>query len=465
MSAPPKKRAPTRKAGRRDNEANYAAVLSRNGTRSSIARVAFTTSRALEFFTESELTTQISYRKELWPLVLIKELIDNAIDACEVATTNSIEIDVQLEKDSIVVRDNGPGITRKIINGVLDYDVRISDKKHYIAPTRGQLGNALKCVVAAAFVATGDKSVIEIVARGWRYTIEVQLDRIKQEPKIDCTPTKEPTGHGTFLKIRWPEVASYFRPYHRDDLYRLYTLNDAIAALIEDYVALNPHVSFTFNKQRRAATAPDWQKWRTDAPTSAHWYRPEDLRALIAAHVKERSKRDMFVRDFISGFAGLARTRVLAEVLAAIKLKGKRLSDLVRGDDVDMASVKRLLRAMQDHSKPVLPKRLGVIGQDHLKLYFDSFGAKGFKYHKKAFVDDDRLPVVLEIAFAMKPDSSENSRRIIGLNWSPTFKIPSGAIEQAINRCQVDSSDPVILLIHVARPRFEFTDHGKGAIA
>ena len=106
--------------------------------RDSIRRVAFSTSRALEFFTESELTTQIGYRRKLWPLVLIKELIDNAIDACETAATKSIEISVQLEKDSITVSDNGPGITRKIIKGVLDYSSRISDKKHYIAPTRGQ---------------------------------------------------------------------------------------------------------------------------------------------------------------------------------------------------------------------------------------------------------------------------------------------------------------------------------------
>jgi hypothetical protein len=75
------------------------------------------------------------------------------------------------------------------------------------------------------------------------------------------------------------------------------------------------------------------------------------------------------------------------------------------------------------------------------------------------------LPVVLEIAFATKPDAGERSRRIFGLNWSPVFKIPSGEIGEAISSCHVESDDPVILLIHAARPRFEFTDHGKGAIA
>jgi DNA topoisomerase VI subunit B len=425
------------------------------------ARVAFKTDRALEFFSEPELTTQIGYRRGLWPLVLTKELIDNAVDACETAATGPIEIGVQLDKDSITVSDNGPGITRKIIKGVLDYSSRVSDKKHYVAPTRGQLGNALKCVVAAPFVTTGKTSVIEIAARGQRHRIEIQLDRIAQRPKIACTTTSEPTGIGTFLQVHWPEVSSYFESDWLD-LYQFDNLHEAVAALIEDYRAFNPHASFIFNGDRRTATTPSWQKWRTDQPTSAHWYRPEDLRALIAAHINER---DLPVRDFVSNFAGLARNHVRADVLTAAKVKGSHLGDLVRGGDVDMAAVRRLLGAMRDHSKPVQPRRLGIIGQDHLARYFESLGANNFKYQKRAFIDSDGLPVVLEIAFATKPDSAEGSRRIFGLNWSPIFKTPSGEIGDAISNCQVQSDDPVILLIHVARPRFEFTDHGKGAIA
>jgi DNA topoisomerase VI subunit B len=443
------------------NQPTAPTVLPKTGAASNIARVPFTTSRELEFFTESELTTQIGYRKGLWPIVLIKELIDNAIDACETTATGAIEIVVQLAKDSISVSDNGPGLSGKIIKGVVDYRSRISDKKHYIAPTRGQLGNALKCVVAAALVATGETSLIEIASRGRRHMIEIQLDRIAQKPKIAYTTTSEPSGVGTFLQVHWPGVASYFQS-DGHDLYQFDNLDEAVDALIEDYLAFNPHASFTFNGKRRPATDPSWQKWQTDHPTSAHWYRDADLRGLIAAHITER---DMPVRDFISNFAGLARNRVRADVLTAARIKGTHLSDLVRGGDVDMAAVRRLLVAMQEHSKPVQPKRLGIIGEDHLKRYFESLGANNLKYYRKAFIDNDGLPVVLEIAFATKPDAGESSRRIFGLNWSPVFKIPSGEIGEAISGCQVESDDPVILLIHAACPRFEFTDHGKGAIA
>jgi DNA topoisomerase VI subunit B len=429
-----------------------------NGT-----RFAFTTSRALEFFTESELTTQIGYRKGLWPLVVIKELIDNSIDACETSATKSIEIGVQLNEDTFYVWDNGPGITSKIVKGVLDYGSRISDKKHYVSPTRGQLGNALKCVVSAPFVATGQTGNILMTARGRQHAVEITLDRVAQKPLVSLTTEKTQRETGTIFGVLWNEVASYFES-DSCDLYQSDDLSDAVGSLIEDYAAFNPHVSFTFNSQRRAATNPAWQKWRTDAPTSPHWYRPEDLRALVAAHITER---DLPVRDFIANFAGLARTRTRADCLAAAKINGSHLSDLVKGDDVDMAAVQRLLDAMRRYSKPLQPTRLGLIGQDHLKSHFASLGASEntFKYQKRPFIDDDGLPVVLETAFAVQPRADAISRRIVGLNWAPIFKIPSGAIGEAISSCQVDSDDPVILLIHAARPRFEFTDHGKGSLA
>src|SRR5262245_11420346 len=62
--------------------------------------------------------------------------------------------------------------------GPLDDAVRISDKSHYVSPTRGQLGNALKCLWAAPFVVSGERGLVEVAARGVRHRVEVSLDRI-----------------------------------------------------------------------------------------------------------------------------------------------------------------------------------------------------------------------------------------------------------------------------------------------
>lgn len=48
-----------------------------------LQRATFTTNRIMEFFSEKELQMQIGYARDAWPVALVKELIDNALDACE----------------------------------------------------------------------------------------------------------------------------------------------------------------------------------------------------------------------------------------------------------------------------------------------------------------------------------------------------------------------------------------------
>ena len=48
-----------------------------------LERATFTTSRLLDFFSEKELTAQTGHGPAQWPLVILKELADNALDACE----------------------------------------------------------------------------------------------------------------------------------------------------------------------------------------------------------------------------------------------------------------------------------------------------------------------------------------------------------------------------------------------
>ena len=52
-----------------------------------LKRTTFETSRLMEFFSEKELAMQIGSDPASWPLALVKELIDNALDACESAGT------------------------------------------------------------------------------------------------------------------------------------------------------------------------------------------------------------------------------------------------------------------------------------------------------------------------------------------------------------------------------------------
>src|SRR5262245_65584009 len=101
-----------------------------------LQRTAFTTSRALEFFSEKELTMQLGFASDFWPIALLKELLDNALDACETAGV-APEIRVEVTPQTLTVRDNGPGLPRQVLERSLDYLVRVSDKAHYVSPSRG----------------------------------------------------------------------------------------------------------------------------------------------------------------------------------------------------------------------------------------------------------------------------------------------------------------------------------------
>ena len=48
-------------------------------------RTTFETSRLLDFCSEKELTAQTGHEPDKWPLVILKELTDNALDGCEEA--------------------------------------------------------------------------------------------------------------------------------------------------------------------------------------------------------------------------------------------------------------------------------------------------------------------------------------------------------------------------------------------
>jgi hypothetical protein len=74
-----------------------------------LVREVFATSRLLEFCSLKELVNQTGHGAWDWPLVVLKELVDNAIDACEEAGVSPY-VAVAVADGKIVVTDNGPGI-------------------------------------------------------------------------------------------------------------------------------------------------------------------------------------------------------------------------------------------------------------------------------------------------------------------------------------------------------------------
>ena len=174
---------------------------------STLERTTFRTSRLLEFCSRKELVAQTGHEPDAWPLVVLKELLDNALDACEEAGV-APEIVVQVEPRAITVVDNGPGIPPQTVTEILDFSSRVSSREAYVAPDRGAQGNALKTILAMPFVLDGQTGRVEIRARGRRHEIEFAVDALRQAPVIRHHHHEEQNVRkGTSITVIWPEFS------------------------------------------------------------------------------------------------------------------------------------------------------------------------------------------------------------------------------------------------------------------
>lgn len=170
-----------------------------------LERETFTISRQLEFFNPVELTKQIGFSQSDWPVALLKELIDNSLDACESANIAPV-ITVDLHEHKLIVADNGPGLPLEILQQSLDYTSRTSNKLGYDGPSRGKQGNAFKTTWAAGFTATGEGR-IKVETANYAALITVTLDRIAQQPRLELAEVATDVRNGTRITLHWRGIA------------------------------------------------------------------------------------------------------------------------------------------------------------------------------------------------------------------------------------------------------------------
>jgi hypothetical protein len=443
-----------------------------------LTRVAFKVSRLMEFCSRRELTNQTGHGVEEWPLVVAKELLDNALDAAEEAEV-APEITITVEPGAIIIEDNAGGIDAETVESILDYSIRVSSREAYVSPTRGAQGNALKTILAMGYVLDleigrgADAAGVTIIeSRGVRHQIEFRVDHISNQPKIIHTTAAAPTRAGTKLTIQWPKLP---------------LLEEAEASfqeLVEAYAWFNPHLTlrggwFGHEFVNVKASKPNWEKWRPRNPTSAHWYDEARLQRYLAAHVAR--DRDLghrrTVREFIAEFRGLSGTAVQRKVLNEVGCSHLSLARFFGADRVNRDGIVKLLAAMQKHTKPVKPTHLGVIGADHLRQRFLAVGGNPdtFKYEQRKGVGGDGIPYVVEFAFGLHQAGLSGTyvarKFVTGANFSAALSNPfrrfgstGEGLENTLAKVRANATAPVICALHLASARIQFADRGKSSI-
>ncbi len=437
-------------------------------SRATLQRQTFHTSRLLDFFSEKELTAQTGHAVRDWPIVAVKELIDNALDACEEAGVAPM-ISVTVDEDGIEVADNGPGLPADTIEGVLDYTVRVSSREAYVSPTRGAQGNALKTIVGMPFALDPRiGTVLEIDANGVRHVINCAVDHLRQKPVIERLTGPGVVRNSTSVRVRWPKAASS----------NLLDAKGRFLQITDNFAWLNPHLTLTANlfgdEYLDEATDPAWSKWKPSDPAPAHWYTSKQLARLIGAYLAHDQDhgRIRTVRELVTEFRGLSATAKQKAVLEATGLSREPLTTFINDSGgIDDAKVFNLLWVMKAHSKPVKPQDLGIIGEDHLAQRFADAGAdmETFAYRRVLEISGG-LPVVIETAFAYCAEERENRDLITGINWSPALVNPFrqlgyySSLDSLLTEQRAGADEPVILVLHVAQPGVQYLDRGKSAV-
>jgi DNA topoisomerase VI subunit B len=447
-----------------------------------LTRVAFTVSRLMEFCSQRELQSQTGHSVHDWPLVVVKELLDNSLDACEEAEV-APDITVIVEPDRIIVRDNASGIDTKTIGSILDYSIRVSSREAYVSPTRGAQGNALKTILAMGYVLDGAAAtapngplgaavgVTVIETRGEAHRIEFRSDHINNEPTITHTTSPSPVNVGTRFTVYWPKPELLLQEA------------DRFQQLVRAYVWFNPHLTVRGVWLDRefinvTATNPGWKKWRPRNPTSPHWYDCPRLQRYLAAHVaRDRDLRQSrTVREFVSEFRGLSGTVLQRKILNEVGCSHQSLASFFGVDQVNRSGIVRLLAAMQTYSKPVAPKHLGIIGAAHFKARFLAAGGAvdTFKYRCRKGIADG-IPYVVEFGFGLHQTGLEGGRVareiVTGANWSAAITNPfrrfgatAEGLESILAKVRANAHQPVICALHLASARIQFADRGKSSI-
>jgi hypothetical protein len=428
-------------------------------TTQTLQRVAFKISRLAEFCGAKELTAQTGHTPNEWPLVIAKELTDNALDECEEAgIAPEISIEVSTECGEIIITDNGRGLPSETIDGILDYASRVSSREAYVSPSRGRQGNALKCIVAMPFALDSERGITVIESRGQEHRILFEMDTVRREPRILRAIASSDVQNGTRITVRWPQKACHL-------------LEDAKAQFVQmacGFTTFNPHLTLCARWDDHEfinvpATDRNWHKWRTCDPTSAHWYSPATFERYMAAHIardQDQGKTGRTVRDSIKELRGLTRSGKQSLVLAETGTSGVSLANFFAGGRDDIA---RLLNSCKRHTTPVRPEGLGLVGSAHLLEDCRAFGAapESFKYRKHINKTAEGLPYAIEAAFAYCPDVVSHRHVIAGVNFSVAIDNPFNrlgpftSLASLLARQHADFDDPVIVVLHYTCPRVD----------
>jgi hypothetical protein len=188
----------------------------------------------MDYVTEEGIIKRTGYTdKKDWYLLVIKELIDNAIDwkwkYCQGRDDSKITVEITITKDRLFkckVRntnlENIPVFSDKVASNIFDYEKTYGSKQNEFKISRGTLGDAMKYILALPYVLTNlgrDKSN-DFEDKQWEIPMYIRHNGIERkvllvvdeangtiEPHITPSDKARPISHtDTEIEVTYPMI-------------------------------------------------------------------------------------------------------------------------------------------------------------------------------------------------------------------------------------------------------------------
>jgi DNA topoisomerase VI subunit A len=399
-----------------------------------------------EYFSEKGLTALTGLSRNWWSLVILKELIDNSLDAIEGLKDKCINI--EYADETFFIHDTYGGIPENIIEGIHDFSKYISNKRHYIAVTRGYQGNALKTII------------------GICHLMKARLDFITNNKKISYKIDESKLAIGIVRFNRVVEILNGGENRPGIKITGMRFFRTKINEKIQAYHLCNPDVSFVFNGNEFNNITVKSSKKRNY--NYIHWYDLKSFNKLLQAIAHKDPSRT--TKTFCSVFSSTQR------VLNGLDFPYKRLSDFADNKNAVSLLYEKLKDLVPQPSPDYLEKY--IIGKNRLKNVFGN----GYEFKYKRVRGEFRhheadIPFYLE-ASLHRSDYYSDAGIVTAINRSIPFEscpfrfnnevikfndknYEGDSLLSILNQAGFKEAQGVRLFIHFISPYIEFTEQSK----
>lgn len=460
---------------------------------------AFSFNREFDFVRPDGLRRATGRPPHEWDLYIVKELIDNALDADDAqwqddpAKPPSIAIHIEYTRVSphrshqLFVQVGNRAIFPVAQLDEIFATKRYTSNKAFIKGlTRGSLGNALKTLLGIPYalrqrVASDwapDMNPLALYCAGQKYLPRYIVDSTAQTIEFSCLVEPNKTVTGTLIGIG---VDHFEQEVPR-------ALAD-IRRLAEQYHLCNPHARFSWvveiNEEIWEMVYPEDPNWagkfRGLAPVQ--WYSQTAFQDLLGALYRKGSREagdgTLSVKKIVRKFAGCSsagNTREPTGARIAAVADDFNLSSLSESD-LEGPAAARLYDELCRHSPSFESSELGAIGPTHIGAALNRALSCTSAVLYDSITDDGRdpgTPFVIEAAVTRLDGGKRQMWTAI--NYTPTYgdpflsrwliapiqsEQPVLGLRGLLDVYEIQEDAPVALFLHLICPNVEHDEFSK----